>query len=205
MAAKVVSLAEASSHNVPPAVFLKHYREIRDLKDVAADASAAVARAKKAAKNAGIDIDALKMLEKLASLDADEAELQIKHLQTYAAWIELPIGAQLDMWGKPEAATVDDKTAEEQREWAAAGEGYKAGEKGDERDANPHHEPGSAEYAAWDKGWGRGHKVWLNGQKQIAKEMTPKGAKAANGVNGHTAAPRKRGRPKASGEQAAIL
>ena len=27
--AKAASLAEASSHNVPPEVFLKHYREIK--------------------------------------------------------------------------------------------------------------------------------------------------------------------------------
>jgi hypothetical protein len=202
MAKAAASLAEARSHNVPPEVFLKHYREIRDLKDAQADAAAAVARAKKAAKNDGVDLDALKWLEKLAGLDTDEAELQIKHLQIYAKWIELPIGMQLDMWGKPEPATVDAQAAEEQREWAAGGDGYKAGEKGDQqREDNPH-EAGSAEHVAWDKGWTRGHKVWLSAQKQIASEMGPKGAKKS--TNGATPA-RKRGRPKASGEQAAIL
>ena len=126
-----------------------------------------------------------------------KAELQIKHLQIYAGWLELPIGMQLDMWGKPAAATVDAKAAEEQREWAAGGKGYEAGEAGHERETNPH-EPGSAEYAAWDKSWARGHKVFLNGQKKIAGEM----GKAANGANGHTA-PRKRGRPRSSEAQAA--
>jgi hypothetical protein len=199
--AKTASLAEARSHNVPPDVFLKHYREIRDCKDAQADAAAAVARAKKAAKNVGIDLDALKWLEKLAGLDTDEAELQLKHLQLYAKWIELPIGMQLDMWGKPEPATVDAQAAEEQREWAAGGDGYKAGEAGHERDTNPH-EAGSAEHVAWDKGWARGHKVWLSAQKKIASEMGPKGAKKS--TNGATPA-RKRGRPKANGDQAAMM
>ena len=200
--AAAATLAEASSHNVPPAVFLKHYREIRDLKQAHAETGTAIARAKKAAKNDGVDLDALKILEKLADLDTDEAELQIKHLQIYAGWLELPIGTQLNIWGKPEAATVDAKAAEEQREWAAGGKGYEAGEAGHERETNPH-EPGSAEYAAWDKSWARGHKVFLNDQKKIAGEMG-KAANGANGTNGHTA-PRKRGRPKSSEAQAASL
>jgi hypothetical protein len=60
------SPAEAPSHNVPPDVFLRHYREIRDLKRAHADTGMAVARAKKSAKSAGIDLDALKLLEKFA-------------------------------------------------------------------------------------------------------------------------------------------
>jgi hypothetical protein len=197
------SLAEASSHSVPPDVFLRHYRTIRDLKDEHASTGTALARAKKAAKGDGIDLDALKMLEKLADLDTDEAELQIKHLQIYAGWLKLPIGTQLNMWGKPEAATVDAKAAEEQREWEAGSNGYKAGEAGHERETNPH-EAGSAEYVAWDKSWVRGHKVWLNGQTAIAREMKPNGAKANGTANGHTA-PRRRGRPpKSSGAEATV-
>jgi hypothetical protein len=194
MAKADASLAEARSHNVPPATFLKHYRDIRDLKDARDDAAMALARAKKSAKNDGIDLDALKMLEKLSKLDVDEAEMQLKNLRMYAAWIELPIGSQIDMFGKPEPAAVDAKDAAEQAEWQAGGDGYKAGEAGHQRDTNPF-SAGTAEYVAWDKSWARGNKVWLNGQKKIAGEMAPKG----NGA----AAPRKRG--ARSGEQAAIL
>lgn len=202
MAKAAASLAEASSHNVPPAVFLKHYREIRDLKQAHAETGTAIARAKKAAKNDGVDLDALKILEKLADLDTDEAEMQIKHLQIYAKWLELPIGMQLNMFGQPEPATVDAKDAEEQREWVAGSRGYEAGEAGHERTINPF-EAGSAEHVAWDKSWTRGNKVWLSSQKKIAKEMAPKGAKA-NGTNGATT-PRKRGRPKSSEAEATIL
>jgi hypothetical protein len=193
------SLAEASTHNVPPAVFLKHYRTIRDLRQAHAETGTAIARAKKSAKNDGVDLDALKMLEKLADLDTDEAELQIKHLQIYAQWLELPIGMQLNMFGQPEPATVDAQAAAEQREWAAGGKGYEAGEAGHERETNPH-EAGSAEFVAWDKSWTRGQKVWLSSQRKIAAEM----GKKANGTNGATA-PRKRGRPKSSEAEANIL
>lgn len=202
MARAAASIAETRSHNVPPKVFLDHYRTIRDLKDAHADAGMAVARAKKAAKNAGIDLDALKMLEKLTALDLDEAEMQLKNLRMYAQWIELPIGSQMDMFGKAEPETVDAETAAEQREWVAGSRGYEAGAAGQERDINPY-EAGSAEYVAWDKSWARGHKVWLNGQKAIAREMEiPPIPEGGNGV----APPRKRGRPKAeNGAQAAIL
>jgi hypothetical protein len=57
MAKATATLTEASSHNVPPDVFLKHYREIRDLKNVHSEAGMAVARAKKAAKDVSIDLD----------------------------------------------------------------------------------------------------------------------------------------------------
>jgi hypothetical protein len=204
--AKVGSLAEARSHNVPPDVFLKHYRTIRDCKKAHADTGTAVARAKKSAKGDGIDLDALKTLEKLADLGTDEAEMQIRHLQIYAGWLKLPIGMQLAMFGEPEAATVDAKTAAEQREWEARDMGSSFGRAGHERGTNPNL-VGSAEHAAYDRGWLEGHKIWLKGQKKIANEMAPK--KAANGArtNGRTApAARKRGRPsKASGEQANIL
>ena len=203
--AQSASLAEASSHNVPPAVFLKHYRAIRDLKDAHAETGMAIARAKKAAKNDGVDLDALKIIEKWSDLDVDEAELQLKHVRIYAQWLKSPLVTQLAMFAEPEAPPVDDKSDEEQREWVAGGRGFDAGEAGHERDTNPFG-AGSFEHVAWDKSWGRGHKVWLNAQKAIAAEMGPKKEKAtkANGTNGATA-PRKRGRPPKSSEAEARI
>lgn len=178
MATTANSLAEARSHNVPPDVFLRHFREIRDCKTAHGDTGMALARAKKSAKGAGIDLDALKMLEKLADLDTDEAEMQLRHLQLYAKWIELPIGSQLNFFGEPQPATVGAKAAAEQREWVAGSAGYEAGKAGSERDTNPH-QAGSVEHVAWDKSWTNGSKAWLKGQKKLAGEL---GANAkANG------------------------
>lgn len=190
------SLAEARSHNVPPEVFLRHYREIRDLKNAHAETGMAVARAKKSAKGAGIDLDAMKMLEKLADLDDDEAEMQIRHLQTYATWLKLPIGTQLGMFGQPETPAVKPEDAAEHQEWEAGEGGKEAGNAGHARDTNPY-PAGSAVHVAWDKSWQSAHKVWLAEQKKIAGEMKPK---AGNGA----APPRKRGRPK-NGAEATIL
>ena len=197
--AKAASLAEASSHNVPPEVFLRHYRTIRDLKSEHSETGMAIARAKKAAKNDGIDLDALRWLEKLADLDTDEAELQIKHLQTYAGWLKLPIGTQLAMFAQPEATPVDPQAAAEHAEWEARDQGSAEGKAGHERGDNPNL-LGSPEYAAYDRGWVEGNKLWLKGQKQIASEMHPKGTKA----NGNGAAPRKRGRPRSEGQEAIL-
>jgi hypothetical protein len=185
----MASLAEASSHNVPPETFLHHYREIRDCKRAHADTGMAVARAKKSAKGAGIDLDALKMLEKLADLDTDEAELQLRNLRIYARWIELPIGMQTNFFGEPEPATVSAKAAAEQREWDARDKGAADGRAGHERDNNPHL-VGSPERAAYDRGWIDGNKIWLKGQAKIAAEMGP--ATTTNGsgkskANGSTA------------------
>lgn len=172
MAKQAESLAEARSHNVPAAVFLKHYRSIRNCKTEHKETGAAVARAKKAAKNAGIDLAALSWLEKLTDLDTDEAEMQLRHLTTYAQWLSLPIGMQLNMFGQPEPATVDAKTAAEHREWQAGEDGLMAGRAGHERDTNLK-DPGSAEHAAWDLGWRHGHEDWLEAQQTIASEMGP--------------------------------
>lgn len=181
------SLAEAASHNVPPEVFLRHYRDIRDCKQAHGETGTALARAKKAAKKDGIDLDALKMLEKLADLDTDEAALQLGHLKIYAGWLELPIGSQLDAFGAPAPLALDAKVQQEQREWVAGGQGFEAGKAGNERDLNPH-QAGSSEYVAWDKSWANGNKLFMKGQKKLAGEL---GARA-NGAKPPAAA--KRGR-----------
>lgn len=162
------SLAEARSHNVPPDVFLRHYREIRDAKTAHADTGMALARAKKSAKGSGIDLDAFKLLEKFAELDTDEAELQLSHLRQYAAWIELPIGTQLDAFGahsKPSEAETAKQHAHTARQ-----DGEAAGKAGHERQAN-RYGPGTAEHVAWDKGWLKGNKIWLIGQKSLAGDL----------------------------------
>jgi hypothetical protein len=110
----------------------------------------------------------------------------MRHLQTYAAWLDLPIGSQLGLFGGTTPPAADANAAAEHREWAAGDAGAAAGRNGDEREANPH-EAGSAEHAAWSRSWAKGHKVWLKGQEVIAGEM----GRNANGE----APPRKRGRP----------
>src|SRR3954451_12085083 len=172
------NLAEARSHNVQPAVFLDHYRLIRDAKDAHADTGMALVRAKKAAKAAGVDLDALKLLESLSKLDADEAAVQLRHVQRYARWAELPIGTQLNLLDgeeTPEGPSQEDQ--QKQRDWAAGEAGLLAGKSGRIRLDN-NHPAGSSEYVAWDKAWLRGNKIWTKTQGKLAEDLG-KNAEAA--------------------------
>lgn len=172
----MAGLAEATSHNVPPATFLQHWREIRTCKDAHADTGMALARAKKAAKSAGIDLDAFKLLEKFNDLDTDEAEMRLRHLRIYAKWIELPIGTQIRMFGEADdpIPEPDATVIQNQRDFNAAEAGMGAGKSGELREANPH-VPGSSEHVAWDTSWRKGNRIWLKGQQRIAAEMGPRG------------------------------
>lgn len=181
------SLATARSHNVPPDVFLRHWREVRDCKSAHHDTGMALARAKKSAKTDGIDLDAFKLLEKFAELDTDEAEMQLRHLRQYADWIELPIGTQLDAFGQH--TRPSEAETEKQRAHTARSDGEAAGKAGHERQTN-RYGPGTAEHVAWDKGWLKGNKTWLTGQKSLAGDL----ARNANG--------RGRGRPRRNGADA---
>lgn len=159
----VASLAEAMSPNVPPEAFLKHYRAIRDATRSKEDAVMALARTKKAAKGDGIDLDALKDLERLAKLDDDEAEVRLRHMHQYAVWANLPIGTQLDAFGQHQIPKPKQKAEAEHQQWTASDSGYRAGRSGRPRDDNPH-EPGTEAHVSWTNGW-------LAGQRQIADAM----------------------------------
>jgi hypothetical protein len=173
----VASLAEARSHNVQPEVFLRHYRDIRKAKAAHADTGMEIARLKKSAKSAGIDLDALKMLEKFADLDEQEAEMQLSHLMVYAQWIELPLHTQLNMFKAPVLPVPHPESAREHHDFLASEAGMKAGKTGDMRTANAY-AAGTSEYVAWDKAWTKGNKVWLKGQAKIAGRMGRNGAAA---------------------------
>jgi hypothetical protein len=160
------NLAEARSHNVPPEVFLRHWREIREAKNAHADTSTAVARAKKSAKSAGVDLDALKLLEKFADLDTDEAEVQLRHLFTYAKWIKLPLGTQTEMFQAPEPKP---DVAQEHADWEAGEAGIAAGKSGLKRTVNPY-KAGTSTHVAWDRAW-LGGKEWLKEQAKLAGDL----------------------------------
>jgi hypothetical protein len=178
--ATATSLAEARSHNTPPEVFLRHWREIRDCKQAHADTGMALARAKKSAKSAGIDMDAFKDVEKWSELDDDELRIRREKAFVYAGWLKLPIGTQAEFFGRGlSVPQPNDDAREEHTEWQAGDNGLKAGKAGTPRDQNPH-QPGDKLFVAWDKAWSKGNKDFLKQQKQIASEMG-ENAENANG------------------------
>jgi len=165
------SLAEARSHNVPADVFLRHWREIRDAKTMHSDSGMAVARAKKQAKAAGIDLDAFKLVEQLAGLEEDELEMLLKNILVYSKWLKLPIGTQSEMFSTPVNApepTADSRA--EHDDWEAQQQGLAAGKGGVNREDNPF-EAGSSRFDKWDRAWAKGNKEWTREQSRIAGEM----------------------------------
>jgi hypothetical protein len=182
----VEGIAAAIAHNVRPEVFLKHYRSIRDCSSAHKATGSDLSLAKKSAKSDGVDLDALRMLEKLAKLDGDEADLILRHLSAYAQWAEMPWGSQAELFGMPK---VPPEEAQKQREYEAAEEGKRAGKAGEPRENNRYSEPGSPEFVAWDKAWKKASAAFNREQKAIADQM---GRNAGNGAT----TGRRRGRPR---------
>lgn len=169
------SLADAKTHNLPPAVFLQHCREIRDAKRLHDEAGMALARVKKAAKGVGVDLGALKIVEALSKLDDDEAEIRVRHAFEYATWLGNPIGTQASLF-PAEIQEPEQKAKGEQQEWEAGNAGYLGGKGGKLRSDNPYPE-GSPLHVQWDKGFLRGLKILaaeLHAADKADKKSDPK-------------------------------
>jgi hypothetical protein len=162
--------------------FLSHYADIRDLKDEHGSAGSAVARAKKAAKRDGVNLDVLKTAEKLAGMDDDERAVYIHTLWVYSGWLKMPLGAYTIGVMAPEPR----KGAQQEFDrWKAGKDGAAAGREGAPRDANPY-APGTETNVAWDKKWQVGFNA---NQRLIAEKMARSTGTsiAKKGGNGSTA------------------
>ena len=151
------SLAEARSHPVEADVFLKHHRHIAEAKREHEDAGTALARAKKSAKNASIDPEAYKFLERLRKLEDDEQTVILDHVLLYAGFLKMPIGTQFSLIDAPKlpkppkgkGAKVEEAEAEHV-EWEAGEAGLLAGRAGEAAESNPY-VPGTNLFVAYDK------------------------------------------------------
>jgi hypothetical protein len=141
-------LADATDHRINPDVFLDLDREIRETKRVHEDAGAAVARAKKAAKNAGVKPVAYAIIEKVRRLDDDEQVVIIDHVVRYFKWLGMPIGSQLSLLDAPKVEPPKKEAKQRHAVWAAGEAGLKAGREGDPASNNPY-QPGSEQHAHW--------------------------------------------------------
>jgi hypothetical protein len=155
------TLSDAKSHNIEPATWQKHFQAICDAKRKHRETGEIVSAAKKAAKDAGIDMKVLKLTEDLAALESDEATERMRNLCQNMIWLGKPIGSQGELFPTPMAAseTVDA----EQQAWEASEAGYEAGRTGARRGANPF-PPGSGLHVAWDVSW-------IRGQETIAADL----------------------------------
>lgn len=186
----VASLAEAKSHNVPPAIIQSYWRQIREAKRAQDDANAGLARVKKAAKGAGIEMSAIKTLEGLSKMDDDVLEVHLNKTFEYASALGMPFAKQLSMFATSEAPAVSDREMEEHKTWEAGDQGLKAGRDGEPASANPW-PLGSAGYVAWSKQ----HAIGL-GERMTAESMDSTESERPADV----AAATKRGRKPGTGK-----
>jgi len=143
--------------------FLSHWQDIRDAKHDLGSVATEVARTKKAAKRDGVDLDVVKLVEKLSDMETDERHVFLAKVETYCKWLELPLGAF-----SAGIAVQEPKEATRQdfRKWQAGEDGYMAGLNGAPKEANPHR-PKTPEATQWDKRWDSGFR--LNQKKEAGK------------------------------------
>jgi hypothetical protein len=147
------SLAQAQSHTLPPETFLAHDQAIRVAKREAEDANAALARAKKAAKNAAVNMTAYKVVQIFDKLDDDEQPVVMGQIVAYMRHRGMPVGTQYSLLDAPQVPPPG-KPGKPGREvtapavFDASEAGLRAGRAGDSASSNPQ-DPGSEEHVAW--------------------------------------------------------
>jgi hypothetical protein len=146
----MTSVAETREHTLSPEQFLHHDTEMRAAKREKDDAGTALARVKKAAKNAAIDLKAYRFVEQLREMDDDEAAIIMRHMFQMMSWLEMPIGTKFSMIDAPKVPPVKAKAKQQHAVFLAGEAGLKAGREGESADANPHTE-GSEEHVVWAK------------------------------------------------------
>jgi ribosome modulation factor len=171
--------------NLRPDVFLEHYRKIRDMAREQRDLSMSIARAKKQAKTDGVDLDTLRLIERFAKLEDDQAESQLRKFFQYAVWLDMPIGSQKTLF-ETTYTPVPEEASQQQQLWQAQEDGYYAGLEGKARDANPY-VAGSEPYSTYDRSWLSGAQKRAKEQKPGVTEANPRRGRRKAGANGHAA------------------
>lgn len=160
----------SAASNLPPHIFLEHYRECVRLKRDVEQAQGRYRSAVKRAKASGVDQAALIQAMSLVKQDTSAVELHFRNVGRYLAWLESPIGTQGALFGVSDDQRPTEQAAGEHREWAASEAGYEAGKAGSDIAENPF-PAGSPHASKWIEGW-------HSGQAYLAEQLGPDGKKA---------------------------
>lgn len=164
MAKKLSDDAAPKKPNLSPDTFLEYYREIRRERVKLEEQSGAYRMVRKRAKNAGVDMAAMALMEALARLDSEDAALRLKQLGYYGQLAGLPWATQMDLFGNYDAPKPTEKSLETQAHFDAEEDGRFAGAGGDSDTLNPN-PAGSPLHAAWSTGWHNG-KAFFDRRKE---------------------------------------
>lgn len=127
-------------------------------RDEAADAKALLGNRYKAAKESGVDTDALKTAIELGERSTAEVVAETRNLARYLKILESPLAdKQLSLF-----SLINDAAGPAPLEPLLQGE--HAGKNGESIDSCSH-KPGSAEFEMWNEGWRKGQASLADGLK----------------------------------------
>lgn len=156
----------AIAGNLTPDTFAELWINLRNEKRLLDEASSRYRTHRKRMEKAGVDLKALALLEQLHKLDDDVASTRVRSMLKLAAWLQMPIGTQPNLFEEvadaPGKKMTEALSLQQIRE-----EGYAAGRRADDRDENPH-DNGSEAAVEWFKGWDEGQRA--NGAAMAAGE-----------------------------------
>lgn len=142
---------------IGPEYFLKRYRDIGDKEHIVDKAKAAWKADIQVAKSTGINVKALKLVDKLRGMDPRDAQSLIRDTILYLRWLGLNILDQEELIDDgPSTAGMTSYIVATHAAWEARKAGYAAGKKGRPVDSNPF-APGSETHQRWASEWLDGH------------------------------------------------
>jgi ribosome modulation factor len=156
-----------SKSNVTDATLQKHIQSVSAAKEALDEANSEYRAKLKAAKADGVNQKQLVAALLSRKRDVEAVRLDLRDYVRYLGLCAMRM-TQQDLFGDKDQ---NDAPGEDHLAWQADQEGFTAGKAGRARDDQPY-EAGSAQHAAWVKGW-------LRGQKTIAKTLAP-GTKIAS-------------------------
>lgn len=139
---------------IEPELFLSRYRTVADSHRNAEEAKAALKAEINISKSIGINIKAMKILEKLRKMEPREAQAAFRDVIRYARWLGLNFLDQEDMFDAANESTagLTAKVVATQAAWEAGWKGYDAGKSGVPLDENPY-APGTETHQRWASEW----------------------------------------------------
>ena len=164
-----------SVSRIEPEVFLSSHRRISDWFLKAEELKASGKAAVNTAKALGINLDAYKLVRKLAKLERPRAEAMLRDTLLYAKWLDLGLGDQLDLFGQDDRAMagLTAKVVSEHKGWETERAGYDAGKAGAPSD-NCQHLPGSELHQRWMIGWHDGNAYRQQAEARGEQLIKPK-------------------------------
>jgi hypothetical protein len=149
---------------------VKLFLEAERLKGKVDEANGKLRAHLKLMEERGVNLKAVALLRKLRRLDSDEATLLMRDVARMGRWLQVPLFSQAELFAADDAGAPSEATQQAVSEHEAEREGFEAGKAG--RAANDtRFEAGTAEHAAFGRGW-------VRGQASIAARMTDDPAKA---------------------------